>query len=429
MYPDSPFAVPVGSFQTPVPVVDVDPDTGDLVTVCFNPAWLPYIIGCLKQLLLQTTWDTTDAAVLSQQQARAFTLIGQFQEGLMCPTGILFDACDSPDCGIKISTDGGTTWTCIDLSTCIATIWDEKLAQAFDDGVFNPHTEQPGPVTPPSAFECHSFHVVLPANSAWLCPFPVSETWTILVENVTGGWADGSGLWFCPDGGDYILGTCGSPGSHESGDPLNPGSFHMALVGNFGSTWFDPLAGLYTVPIGTSTTDFTLQANDGTLSDNYGQIEFDVTVCSSAPWCRHFDFTTSDGGWQAVNAGGTDFAVYSTGVGWTSIYNHAGSNTTETRIVKTFSTINFTLLEFIFEFDTTSGVSTHNVFADSNSFTGSDSIGSGSGQTLDQVVDLDGHTSLRGDLAKASSGGGSIIITGVTVRGTGDNPFGTSNCT
>lgn len=78
MWPDSPFARPVSSFQTPVPLVTVDPDEEPDYQVCFRKEWLPYVIGSLQQLLLQTTWKTNDKDALNLVQARAQLLISMF---------------------------------------------------------------------------------------------------------------------------------------------------------------------------------------------------------------------------------------------------------------------------------------------------------------------------------------------------------------
>lgn len=63
MYPEE-FPRPKSSFELPVSAPDVDPDEpGEVVSLCFNAAWLPVVIGALQQLLLQSTWAGDDAAV------------------------------------------------------------------------------------------------------------------------------------------------------------------------------------------------------------------------------------------------------------------------------------------------------------------------------------------------------------------------------
>lgn len=85
MFPDSPFAVPRSSFERPVPLVLVDPDQSPTVCLSINRDWIPYILGSLKQLVLQTTWRTDDPDALNLVQARAMTLIAMFQQALREP--------------------------------------------------------------------------------------------------------------------------------------------------------------------------------------------------------------------------------------------------------------------------------------------------------------------------------------------------------
>ena len=80
MFPDSDYAHPVSSFQSPVPPPAYDPTEPPLATICVNPYWLPHIRGCLKQLLLQSTWNTTDLYVIGVVQQQVFDLISLFDE-------------------------------------------------------------------------------------------------------------------------------------------------------------------------------------------------------------------------------------------------------------------------------------------------------------------------------------------------------------
>lgn len=84
MFGPNPFAVPVSSFGRPVPPVFVDPDDNPNYQVCFRSEWLPYILGSLEQLLLQTTWKSDDPLIIQQTQDRARLLLSLFMRG--CPT-------------------------------------------------------------------------------------------------------------------------------------------------------------------------------------------------------------------------------------------------------------------------------------------------------------------------------------------------------
>jgi len=80
----------LGSFRTPVPLPDKDPDASPTRTFTLNCEWLPYIRGALLQLILQYTWPQDDPAAVYLAQQRAMTLISMFDE---CATADLPFAC------------------------------------------------------------------------------------------------------------------------------------------------------------------------------------------------------------------------------------------------------------------------------------------------------------------------------------------------
>lgn len=88
MFGDNPFAIPISSFQRPVPLVLVDPDDEPDYNVCFRKEWLPYILGSLQQLWLQTTWDSDDPDAVALEQQRAKLLTQMFMTGC--------DVCEAP---------------------------------------------------------------------------------------------------------------------------------------------------------------------------------------------------------------------------------------------------------------------------------------------------------------------------------------------
>lgn len=91
MYPDSPFAVPVGSFRYPVPLPNLEPDATPTIAISINCQWLAYIRGALKQLLLQSTWNTTDPDAINLVQERVFKLIDLFVD---CDNNLLPFDCE-----------------------------------------------------------------------------------------------------------------------------------------------------------------------------------------------------------------------------------------------------------------------------------------------------------------------------------------------
>lgn len=233
-------------------------------------------------------------------------------------------------CGIQWSLDNGSTWETIDLSTCITALaensfnllfpssFNTALQQAIADGVVQESGIQPSPAVAPPPGECVSFHVVMQARENWICPVSVSPGSTVHVSAAYGGWNDGAAYWYCPSGDSYGIGACSPETAHFEGtDPL-PSAFHMTVVGRMldSGLWFNPYSGIWTVPMGQATQLFVLQANDQSLSDNYGEIQFDVEICTAAQgpsWCFNFDFNTTDGGW--VNMASSNWYA---GYGWSA---------------------------------------------------------------------------------------------------------------
>lgn len=86
MWPDTVDPSPVPSFARPVAVPGVEPDTGPCVCVSFNAAWLPTVCGALNQLLLPSTWATSDADTLLTTQQQAQRLLQMFGAMNGCQT-------------------------------------------------------------------------------------------------------------------------------------------------------------------------------------------------------------------------------------------------------------------------------------------------------------------------------------------------------
>lgn len=294
------------------------PGDSPLIQVCFNQAWLPYILGCLTQLTLNTTWQAATQDDLNNILAQSNNLILIFQKAFETCTISNFGSSGAEDgfmlrqnpdnpCELQTSVDGVTWCTWADLSKC------------------QPQVTQPGAGSPQPTpgGGCQTYHVVLPANGTWLLPAPINTGDTILVERAVGAWNDGTFGWSCPDGSNYFAGACTGGGGTLSGDPA-PALPHMQLIAHLKSgAYFGVLAGLVTIPSGSVFDQLEFQANDALLGDNQGSIEFDVTICNNqaASWTRTLDFRTSDHGFRAAHRASdpaTPLAAYVPGVGWQS---------------------------------------------------------------------------------------------------------------
>jgi microcystin-dependent protein len=122
VFPDDPNAEALSSFQIPFALPTTDPTAGPFCYVCFNLDWQPYVVGCLMQLLQQTTWDTTDPNALDLVQMRAFDLIQLFTGGCVATGQIsMFGALVAPDGWLLCDGSAVSRTTYADLFAVIGT--------------------------------------------------------------------------------------------------------------------------------------------------------------------------------------------------------------------------------------------------------------------------------------------------------------------
>jgi hypothetical protein len=319
--PNSVFNVPRGSFPTPQKPVGVGPLVGPLVQVQFNYKWCSLIVGSLSQLLLNTTWDVSSQAELTAIQEDVFDLMSAFCfepiSAFSTPSagaggGDDFMLRQNPlnPCELQTSVDGVTWCTWADLSKCLGA----------------PPQPGPGSPQPLPGGGCQTYHAVLPASGKWLAPTFVNSGDTVHVTNVQGVWNGGTINWYCPDGTPFVGFLCIGVGGVISGDP-DPTVNHMALIaGLSGGLFFPVMGGSVTIPGGVVAQTIEFQANDSILTDNAGQIEFDVAICNNqaGSWSSTFDFLSNPytsiftpvyGAWtvgvgyQGTAVGGFPFAV------------------------------------------------------------------------------------------------------------------------
>lgn len=316
MYPPSPYAVPYGSFPIPVSPPGIGPFDGELKYIPINCAWLPYIAGALTQLLLQSTWRVNSDDELFRVQGQAFDLIAKIS-CIQLPS--LADLCTqfgnsgaeteefmirqnpSNPCELQTSVDGINWCTFADLSKCIPA-----------NGQPGSGSQQPSPGGGQACYQAK-----MQGSGKWLLPTNVNSGDVIVVSGTNGAATDGSGIWYCPNGQTYFLGACAGATTTSSGDPLNT-SPHMSLIAKINGVYYEMYNATLTVPGGVTNSIVEFQLNDSSLSDNFGEIDFQacVTNNATAAWTKTFDFTTSDGGFSSdvTNAG----AAYIPGTGWQS---------------------------------------------------------------------------------------------------------------
>lgn len=334
---------------------------------------------------------------------------------------------DNP-CELQNSVDGVTWCTWADLSKCV------KIGQPGSG------SEQPKPGGGQACYQA-VFH----ANDLWLLPTSVSTGDTILLTDVNGAWTDGGASWRCPDGTLFVAGVCINGTEGYSGSNPVPSAPAMAIVVKIGSTFYAiPQGTPFTVPSGHSNDQVLFQANDDTLSDDSGQISFNVCVTNNAAvnWSHDINFAISNGHFQPqAYAGVGPAAVYTLGTGFVA-------STTETDDGST--TPRYTVDHIIFDWSTMTTITA--ISAKMNTTLGSNAGGSTLGQYImtrvsgtntirqtispptngsNQSIAWSGSASCNGiklhafidDAGPGGTGGGTMTWLSIHVEGSGYDPF------
>lgn len=338
MWPDSSFAKPVSSFERPVPLNLIPPNSEQYLYVKFNKAWLPYVLGSLKQLMLQTTWQTEDAQVLNLQQELAGQILYEFSiaVGLDVFIAQLIGMGEDECMQFRIK----PTDPCIIQTLCGDGTW---LDWYDPRGCIPGAVAQPGPQPQPGVGQCEQFDVKLDGNGIYHLPVPVSGGDTITISQAQGGWYDSTYIpWRCPSGLQYTLGNCGGTTMLLGTDPM-PAQPHMRLIASLNGTYYDAFDQVITVPAGLTAVDMTFQANDSALGNNAGSVSFHLNVCHNSPTpsgdCLESNFLIDAQGWS-VEGGGAHpaFGHYQAGVGWQSDYLDSGTRYQTLIIVHPYTT-------------------------------------------------------------------------------------------
>jgi len=325
---------------------------------------------------------------------------------------------DNP-CEIQSSQDGIHWCTFIDLSLC------------------TPKPNQPGDGAPqPSpGGGCQTYHGVMGANK-WYLPTVVNTGDTILISGATGAWNDGAEIaWRCHDGGTFFAGKCTGITALDGADPL-PTEPHMCMIAEIDGSFYNISSGLFTVPGGVTNASVTLQANDSTLTDDPGNIEFDVTVCNNqaASWTHVFEFATDAFGWAPYDTGGGNFfGMWNPGFGWDDTdASNSGLNARGVAIARSFASRDLTGV--VMEYDYTTGsvdsggfviqnvadnITNYIVHHLSDVVAGTDVTDSGSASSAAQTVI---RLQYLCDIT-AGARSGSVRLRRLTLSGLGSDPF------
>lgn len=295
---------------------------------------------------------------------------------------------------------------------------------------------QPGDgATQPQPGETACYSGRLLGTGQWYLPTTVSTGDTIEITDTGGSWHDGAfSVWRCPDGNIFFAGACIASTATDGGDPL-PSQPHMSLIANIGGTYYPVLTGgIFTVPGGVSNSPVILQANDGTLTDNAGEISFKACVKNNqAGTFHHVQNLAINPGLFHLSAP-TDNGVYTPGIGFEDAVwgpDGFGHYHREVSITAAFSAR--TITKIAFKGDLTKG----STIAPSVVCIG---IPDGGGALLliDHATAVDGSGQTwqwTGSMSMSSIGifietgvdnsdpGGSALVFEVTIEGLGTDPF------
>jgi len=290
-----------GSFQQPVPIPANRPGSPDFVQVCFNKDWLPYVLTCLFQLTLSTTWQAATQSDLMDAFQKANDLILIFQRSTAGCNGagagsagasedyMLRQNPDNP-CELQSSVDGITWCTWADLSKCSP----------------NP---QPGSGTiQPVTGGCREFTFEIAPTSPWLLPVTVNAGDTVKVSLLDGAWSPSAftEVWLCPDGNLFFAGFCvDGTQAFDGGAPMPTAPLNGTILFD-GTNYYDVSAAAnldtpvtITILPGVSNAQLIVRCNFHGGVEPAGTVKGSIQVCNNqlGTFDHTFDLSVSSHGW------------------------------------------------------------------------------------------------------------------------------------
>lgn len=166
--------------------------------------------------------------------------------------------------------------------------WQQDCGDGVWGHFWSPDDCGKGTVTQPSGQgemspgQCKIFNVVLQGKEKWISPVPVGPGYSVEVSGSSGAWYPAVGpLWYCPNGGRFGLGNCSNVFDTDSGNPM-PAKPRARLIFDHNGTFYDGYNTLTTIPINAPLSDLIFQMNDVNLTDNAGNVSFNVRICAPA---------------------------------------------------------------------------------------------------------------------------------------------------
>jgi len=416
MWPDNGFARPVSSFEAPVGLVLVDPCDNPDVSVAFRSEWLPYIIGALKQLVLQTTWATDDANALWLVQERAMNLLQCFMQAtapVVCLPPVQEMEIDLAICEQLRFQDGKLQALCCGE-------WTDIAGQP-PQGIGGPGQPGGGSEQPPADGGSACYNGQMPATGGWLVPTIVSAGDTVELTEAQGAGQDGTlSPWYCPNGQTFFAGACIGAGGVSGSDPL-PSVNHMSLLFLIDGVYYDAMNGPVTVPGGVSNVPVEVVLNDSVLSDNSGSYAFKVCVTNNqaGSWSSLFDLKLNN----YADILSIPYGTWVAGVGIQGVAN--GAHQLHTVVIDI--TVDPTTIEqmgFTYNAGGGSGGSQSTQLSTDTGLYGTPGVpGSGTGLNYGQVIERTGVLTIELAIGSGDTDA-QVTVTAWSISGIGPKPAG-----
>lgn len=424
MFPLTPWAGPRSSFVQPVEPPFVDPDEGGLISISFNPAWLPYVLGALTQLTQLTTWiGDDDAKRLAVERATGLmNLIGLPAATSVPgepPPPTVTTRYNPTTHTVQTTTDGGTTWV--------------------DAPGSDPRKNSPLPPQTGTNAACNSAASERKYLTRWVGVLQLTGATGVTATGL--GYAilalllDLSGPWAIL----FEVIVTASLGLLDAGltainialddanlDLIECTIFcHLNSSNQLDETRLGEVQADITALIGgTSATIINiilgLQGVGGINSAMALKLDTDDCSGCGCTWCYKFNFLTDDGSF-----GGT-FGGWNPGVGWQSIRDSTNTRLGVTRSVPAGATVTYVRIIGVAGAASGGGSRVVNV---GTGLTG------GVGGTLPTTTgafdrNFSGSQALTTLYFELDTAGNQNVnkVTSLELHGTGVNPFGPNNC-
>jgi hypothetical protein len=425
-----------GSYeQGEIPLV-VNPSDAPLVCIPpINRYWLPYILGCLDQLINPSSWITASDAATAAILDRAVALKQLVAQAGPCP---MYQLQLTAGCVLQYSTDGGSTWA--DVAG-----WDANFSNCVSSVTIPIIPPNPGG-DPILQHACNiagyiAQEILQASITKAVTDYNASRTQLQFANDVLQDIAFAFPLTalavdaFVLLYNEYTSLTIADFTS-ASTDPVLWSDVTCAIfsaikatgyitAGNVGAVIANVCAITYTATdVITALCAFISNIGLQNLQgmQNIGAVDnVDCTGCSGYyTWCFNFDFTVSQMGWNQFHANPT---TWTPGVGWVS-----GNNTLSCVDIYTNVAIGYCVSVEIF-------AQTVDVAPNPSNRQVEDTAGGNVHQytqangVLDVLVPV-GHAlgNVLVVLESGLAGVGIDKITAIKIRGTGTCPFGVPNC-